>query len=100
MFLTSSSLPNEGFVQIITDKGTKSVCGKSLLNNAKNVICTQLGYERSDSLVQLAAPLDNKDAIFSGNIDCNGGEKNLSQCSITTSSESCSKLSYIKCKLA
>ena len=98
VFLSNSSLPNEGFLQIITDNGTKSVCGESLLNNAKNVVCAQLGYQRSDSLVQMAVPSDNKDPIFSGSINCNGGTKNLSQCSITTSSESCSKLSYIKCK--
>jgi hypothetical protein len=39
-----------------------------------------------------------QDAIFSGSIECNGGEKNLSQCSFTSSNESCSEFSYIKCK--
>jgi hypothetical protein len=97
--LSNSSLPNEGFVQIITDSGTKNVCGKSLLNNTKNVVCAQLGYKKEGSLVEKAVPPNNKDAIFSGSIACNGGEKNLSQCSVTVApSESCSELSYIKCK--
>jgi hypothetical protein len=47
----------------------------------------------------VSAPTDAKDETFSGNIDCNGGEKYLSQCSITASaSESCSGSSYIGCK--
>ena len=98
MLLSNSPLPNKGFVQIITDSGTNSVCKNSLLKNAKNVVCAQLGYKQAVSLVQKAVPSDSKDAIFSGSIDCDGGEKNLSQCSITNSSNSCSKLSYIKCK--
>ena len=86
-------------MQISTDSGIKSVCGKSLKNNAKKVVCTQLGYDNVVSLAEKAAPSDTKNALFSGKIDCNGGKKNLSQCSITTtSSESCSKLSYIKCE--
>ena len=100
MSLSNSSLPNEGFVEIITDGGKKNVCGKSLSNNAKNVVCGQLGYKNESSLVQKAVPPNNKDAVFSGTIDCNGGEKNLSQCSITASKNSCSELSYIKCKCA
>jgi hypothetical protein len=42
--------------------------------------------------------MDAKDEIFSGSINCNSGEKYLSQCSINASvSESCSGLSYIEC---
>ena len=99
MSLANSSLPNEGFVQIITDSGTKSVCEESLLNDAKNVVCVSLGYKEVVSPAPMTAPPShNKEAIFSGSINCNGGEKNLSQCSITNSSESCSELSYITCK--
>jgi hypothetical protein len=44
-------------------------------------------------------PPSNQDAIFSGSIECSGGEKNLSQCSINaTSTKTCSEFSYIKCK--
>ena len=39
-----------------------------------------------------------KDGIFSGSIDCNAGDKLLSQCVFKKSEESCSELSYIKCK--
>ena len=95
--LLNSSLPNEGFVQIKYG-GTKNVCWQSLKKKADNVICRQLGYTKQDSLVKKAPPSNNKDPIFSGSINCNGGEKNLSQCTITNSTSTCSELSYIKCK--
>ena len=96
--LSYSSLPNEGFVQIATKySGTKSVCWQSLTNEAANIVCRQLGYTRMASNVSKVPP-SNQDAIFSGSIECNGGEKNLSQCSFTISNESCSEISYIKCK--
>jgi hypothetical protein len=94
--LSYSSLPNEGFVKITTDIGIKNVCGQSL-GNAKDVVCRELGYKQADSLVAKAAPTDLTDEIFSGNITCNGDTK-LSQCSVTTSSQNCSTLSYLKCK--
>jgi hypothetical protein len=96
--LKYSSLPNEGFVQIVTKyNGTKNVCWQSLKNQAANIVCRQLGYTRMASYVNKVPP-PNQDAIFSGSIKCNGGEKNLSQCSITTSTKTCSEFSYIKCK--
>ncbi|CAB3988021.1 Receptor-type tyrosine- phosphatase F, partial [Paramuricea clavata] len=94
--LLNSSPPNEGFVQIKYG-GTKTVCWQSLKNKADNVICRQLGYTKQDSLVKKAPPSNNKDPIFSGSINCNGKEKNLSQCTITNSTSTCSELSYIKC---
>jgi hypothetical protein len=96
--LKYSTLPNEGFVKILTKyNGTKNVCWQSLKNEAANIVCRQLGYMRMASNVSKVPP-SNQDAIFSGSIECNGGEKYLSQCSITTSNESCSEISYIKCK--
>ena len=98
--LSNSSLPNEGFVQIVTKySGTKSVCWQSLKNSADDVVCRQMGYIRKDSLVKQPAPSGIKDEIFSGSINCNGGENDLSQCSIDASTKRCSELSYIKCKL-
>jgi hypothetical protein len=69
-------------------------------NYAKQTVCRHLGYGQwAYSLVNVPTPTDAKDATFSGSINCNGGEKYLSQCSITVStSESCSELSYIECK--
>ena len=97
--LSHSTLPNEGFVQIMTKyNGTKDVCWQSLKNQAANIVCRQLGYMRMASNVSKVPP-SNQDAIFSGSIECNGGERNLSQCSITISDESCLEISYIKCKL-
>ena len=94
--LSYLSLPNEGFVKITTDS-VRNVCWQSL-GNAKDVVCRQLGYKAADSLLQKAAPSDLKDEIFSGSLVCNDGDTKLSQCSVTASSQSCSKLSYLKCK--
>ncbi|CAB3988020.1 Receptor-type tyrosine- phosphatase F, partial [Paramuricea clavata] len=96
--LSYSSLPAEGFVQIKYG-GTKNVCWRSLKNKAKYVVCRQLGYLRLASLVKKAPSSDNKDASFSGKINCAGGVKNLSQCLITNSTTTCSELSYIKCSV-
>ena len=97
--LSHSSLPNEGFVKIQTKySGNKSVCWESLKNSADDVVCRQMGYNRSFSLVKQPAPSDLKDEIFSGRINCNGGENHLSQCAIDASMTNCSELSYIKCK--
>ena len=99
VLLSYSSLPNEGFVQIVTKtNGTKSVCWQSLQTNADDVICRQLGYASATSHFYEPVPPGNTVEIFSGSIDCNGGEKHLSQCSITTSTQTCSELSYIKCE--
>ena len=98
--LSSSSLPNEGFVQIVTKyNGTKSVCGDSLKNNTKDVVCHQLGYKNTQSYTKKVPPSSDTNVdMFSGNINCYGTESYLSQCSIITSTASCSELSYIKCK--
>ena len=97
MSLSKSSLPNEGFVKITIGHETMNACGKGL-ENAKDVVCRQLGYKEANSLVEKTAPSDLKDKNFSGSIVCNDGDTKLSQCSVTTSSQSCSKLSYLKCK--
>ena len=99
MLLSYSSLPNEGFVQIVTElSGNQSVCWQSLKNNADDVICRQLGYTSLTSHFNKTIPSGSTDKIFSGNIDCNGKEQDLSQCSIATSTQTCSELSYIKCE--
>ena len=99
MSLSYSSLPYEGAVQITTDSGTKNVCWQSLKNRARETVCHDLGHDGVYSLVKMSTPTDAKDATFSGSINCNGQEKYLSQCSINASaSESCSELSYIRCK--
>ena len=72
--------------------GTKSVCWQSLKNNADDVICRQLGYASATSHFNKTVPSESTVEIFSGSID----EKHLSQCSITTSTQNCSDLSYIK----
>ena len=97
--LSHSSLPNEGFVKLLTKySGNQSVCWESLKNSADDVVCRQLGYKRSVSPVKQPAPSDVKDEIFSGSINCDGEENYLSQCAIDASTKSCSELSYINCK--
>ena len=99
MLLSYSSLPNEGFVQIVTQyNGTKSVCWQTLKNNADDVICRQLGYTTLTSHFNKSDPPDKSVETFYGSVDCNFREKYLSQCSITTSTQACTELSYIKCK--
>ena len=102
VYLSQSSLPNEGLIKIVTKysaSGNKTACWESLKNNAKDVVCRQLGYTGASSLAKkmLKNPADVKESIFSGSIDCDGGEMDLSQCSLIASSRSCSGLSYIKC---
>ena len=98
--LSSSSLPNEGFVQIVTKyNGIKSVCWNSLKNKAKDVVCNQLGYKNIESYSKKTLPSsDSNVEMISGDINCDGPESYLSQCSIITSTSNCSELSYIKCK--
>jgi hypothetical protein len=99
--LSHSSLPNEGFVKILTKySGNQSVCWESLKNSADDVVCRQMGYKRSASHVSQSAPSDVKNEIFSGSINCNGEEKYLSRCAIDASRnrKSCSELTYIKCR--
>ena len=99
MLLSNSSLPNEGFVQIVTKlSGTQSVCWQSLKNNADDVICRQLGYTSLTSYFNKPVLSGSTDKKFSGSIDCYGEDKDLSQCSIATSTQTCSELSYIKCE--
>ena len=99
VLLSNSSLPNEGFVQIVTKlSGTQSVCWHSLKNNADDVICRHLGYTTLTSHFNKPVPSGNTEKTFSGSIDCNGEEQDLSQCSIATSTQTCSELSYIKCE--
>ena len=101
--LSYSSLPYEGVVQITIDSGTKNVCWQSLQQNhcAVSIICGHLGYDYGyfQFLVGRPIPTDDKNATFAGSINCNYGDRYLSQCSINASaSESCSQLSYIHCK--
>ena len=99
VLLSNSSLPNEGVVQVVTNTSRmKSVCWQSLKDNTDDVICYQLGYASATSHSNKPVPSGSTVKIFPGSIDCNGGEKHLSQCSITTSNQTCSELSYIKCE--
>ena len=101
MSLSYSSLPYEGVVQITIDGEIKNVCSQSLQQNydARSTVCRHLGHDGSYSLVNIPTPTDAKNATFSGSINCNSGDRYLSQCSINAlASESCSELSYMECK--
>ena len=98
VFLSHSSLPNEGLLQITTENGTKSVCWESLDISAPNIICRQLGYAQSGDISSTALSSDTNNEIFSGSIKCNRKFRSLLQCSIISSTAICSNFSYIKCK--
>ena len=100
VFLSNSSVPYEGVVQITTGNGTKNVCWKSLKNKAKRRICRYLGYDHAHFLVKMPVSKNDKVATFSGSIDCNDDwqQRYVSQCSISAStSKTCSEISYIHC---
>jgi hypothetical protein len=97
--LSSKTLPYEGVVQVALDSGIKNVCWQSLNNQAYYVIFCQLGYESGYIFQNITNPVDTKDAIFSGSVNCNGREQYISQCSINmTHSGRCSELTYVNCK--
>ena len=97
--LSNNSLPYKGIVQISLDGGIKNVCWQSLNKNAYNVICRQLlGYPHGVLFGNISNPVDAKDAIFSGIINCNGREEYISQCSINMQENGrCSEITYIQC---
>ncbi|XP_028402631.1 uncharacterized protein LOC114525466 isoform X2 [Dendronephthya gigantea] len=97
--LSNSSLPNEGIVRITANNWTKSVCAGSLNDKAKNIVCAHMGYKRAESVVNTPVLPDSKIEIFSGTINCNHDDNDLSFCSLTISTSSCSQLSYIKCHI-
>ena len=100
VFLSNSSVPYKGVVQITTGNGTKNVCWKSLKNSAKHRICRYLGYTYAQSLVKRPTTKNDKVATFSGSIDCDDDwrQRYITQCSINAStSETCSEISYIHC---
>ena len=94
MSLSYSSLPYEGVVQITIDGETKNVCWQSLqqIYWTQETVCRHLGYDHGYFLVNISTPTDAKN----GSINCNWGDRYLSQCSINA--ESCSQLAYIQCK--
>ena len=95
-------MPYEGLVRIKTDiepVKTKYACKKTLKEEAEaDVLCRQLGYTRADPPVNKPVPPDTEVAIFTGEIDCDGRENRLSDCSITAPYGTCSNLPYIKCE--
>ena len=99
MSLTYSTVPYKGIVQVSTDNGPKNVCWGSLKSYSAYAFCRHLGYSLSPSIGNVRAPTQAKEATFSGSINCYNDVKFFSQCSISTSStQSCSELSYMECK--
>ncbi|XP_028402627.1 uncharacterized protein LOC114525465 [Dendronephthya gigantea] len=58
-----------------------------------------MGYKRAESVVNTSVLPDSKVEIFSGTINCNHDDNDLSFCSFSNSTSSCSQLSYIKCHI-
>ena len=98
--LSSSVLPNEGYLEITINNEKNKVCDKSVGNKGKEVVCRQFGYQgvkHEDSLSFLDIGNSNN---FSGEIDCVGEEQTLSQCCFTNSikDQTCSKFAKVSCK--
>ena len=97
--LSRSLVPYKGFGQIIIDGMKMNVCWQSSHKYYGDIVCRYLGFDYAYTYVNMSAPMDSKHSTFSGTMNCNGDEKYLSQCSITTSTgESCFGLSYVECK--
>ena len=94
--LSSSTLPNKGFLTVGIENEKNLVCSETLTSQTLNIVCTQLGYRKRES--QSSAVASSTLSKFSGSIKCGGDEKTLSQCATTDSVQDCSKQLYLTCK--
>jgi hypothetical protein len=98
MFLSHSSAPSKGILQISVGSETTNVCGEGLKKTDADVVCRHLGYQKAYSLMSIPNPMDVKAATIS-RLYCSGNHIKLSQCKVTIAdSKSCLQLSYIECK--
>ena len=98
MSLTSSASPNKGFLTVRINNKENIVCSEAPNEKVKNIVCKQFGYWNTQEQSSMVSSSNLE--IFSGRIDCQGDEATLSQCvtSISTSTTTCTKQSYITCK--
>ena len=95
--LTSSTLPNKGFLTVTIDNKNKIVCSEASIAQTKDIVCRQLGYWRTLE-ESSAVSGKRKEDMFQGRINCNGEETTLSQCPTESLSNDCTKQSYVTCK--
>ena len=57
-----------------------TVCDDGWDINDANVVCRQLGFSSASSAPTLAANGQGSDPIWMDNVDCNGGEASLLNC--------------------
>ena len=95
--LSSSQLPNKGFLTVSIDNEENIVCSSAPNTNTMNVVCRQLGYGKT----QRNSPVVSSSILkkFSGSIYCNGDETTLSQCVTTNGATgTCSEQLFVTCK--
>ena len=98
--LSSSVLPNEGYLEITINNEKNKVCDKSVGNKGKEVVCRQFGYQGVRHEVSLSFLDIGNSNNFSGEINCGGEEQTLSQCCFTNiiKDQTCSKFAKVSCK--
>ena len=98
--LSSSVLPNEGYLEITIANKKNKICDKSLDNKGKEAVCRQFGYKGVKQEVSLSFLDIGNSNNFSGEINCGGQEQTLSQCCFTNiiTDQTCSKFANVSCK--
>ena len=98
--LSSSVLPNEGFVEIAINNTRNKLCDKSLDDKGRELVCRHLGYKGLTQKVSSALVDDNNARVLQGKINCSDEKTALSQCCIIyeTKYGICLSHSYVSCK--
>ena len=98
VFLSHSSVPSKGVLQVAVDKKTRDVCFRYFDKARAIAVCRSLGYKKIYSLYTVAIAKDAKDAA-PAQLSCHGNEMLLSQCGVAIAyGKNLPELTYIECK--
>ena len=98
--LSSSDLPNEGFVEITINNTRNKLCDESLDDKGKELVCRHLGYKGETQKVSSVLVDQSNARVLPGKISCSDEKTALSQCCITYATKYgiCLSNSYVSCK--
>ena len=83
--LTGSSFAFEGTIEVMYYGVWGGMLGRGNVDiNVGHVVCRQLGYSGADEIFQYPAFGLMKGPLWIWRIHCNGSEKNISDCTMTT----------------